>query len=44
MAATEEKNWFERNQKTIVITGIVVVVALLLLPDALIRKYVPWVK
>lgn len=43
-AQTEEKSWFERNQKTIVITGLVVIAALLIVPDVYLRKFVPWVK
>lgn len=44
--ATEEAKvgFFEKNKKVIMITGIVVLAALLFLPDIYIRKYVPWVK
>ncbi len=41
---TENKTWFERNQKKIMIGGLIVIAALLLVPDIYIRKYVPWVK
>jgi hypothetical protein len=41
---TENKTWFERNRKTIMIAGLVVIAALLFVPDVYIRKYVPWVK
>jgi hypothetical protein len=40
----EEKNWFERNQKKIMIAGLIVIAALLIVPDVYIKKYVPWVK
>lgn len=43
-ATTEQKSWFEKNQKAIMIAGVIIIVALLLVPDAYIRKYVPWVK
>lgn len=44
-ATTEEKaGFFEKNQKVIVIAGLVILGALLLMPDAIIKKYVPWVK
>lgn len=36
--------FFEKNKKTILIVGAVVIAGLLFLPDALIKKYVPWVK
>jgi hypothetical protein len=42
--ATEEKSWVERNQKKIVIAGVIIIAALLFVPDVYIRKYVPWVK
>jgi hypothetical protein len=38
------QSWFQRNQKTVLIITGVAILALLLLPDALIKKYVPWVK
>jgi hypothetical protein len=38
------QNFFQRNQKTILIVGAIVIAGLLFLPDAIIRKYVPWVK
>lgn len=41
---TEQKNFFERNKKVIMIAGFVVIAALLLTPDIYLRKYVPWVK
>ena len=44
MATEEKQGFFEKNKKTIMIVGVIVIAALLLLPDALIRKYVPWVK
>lgn len=40
----EQKNFFERNKKVIIITGVVVIAALLFVPDIYLRKYVPWVK
>ncbi|MFA6573711.1 MAG: hypothetical protein WCT13_06140 [Patescibacteria group bacterium] len=40
----EQKNFFERNKKVIMITGFVVIAALLFVPDVYLRKYVPWVK
>jgi hypothetical protein len=43
MAATEQ-TWFEKNQKVIVIAGLIVLAGLLFLPDAIIHKYVPFVK
>ena len=39
-----EMTWFQRNQKAIMIGGAILIAGLLLLPDALIRKYVPFVK
>jgi hypothetical protein len=44
MEASEEKSFFEKNKKAIVITGFVVIAALLLIPDIYLRKFVPWVK
>jgi hypothetical protein len=41
---TAQKGFFERNQKTILIVGAIVIAGLLLIPDAILRKYVPWVK
>jgi hypothetical protein len=38
------QTFWQKNQKTILIVGAVVIAGLLFLPDALIRKYVPWVK
>ncbi len=42
--AVVEKTWFEKNQKTIVIVGLVVLAGLLFLPDVLIKRYVPFVE
>ena len=41
---TEKQTWFQRNQKAIMIASLILIAGLLLLPDALIKKYVPWVK
>lgn len=40
----EEKTFFEKHKNAIVIAGIIVIAALLFVPDVYIRKYVPWVK
>ena len=42
--ATTEQTWFEKNQKAIVIAGLIVLAGLLFLPDVLIKKYMPFVK
>ena len=42
--ATEEKGFLEKNRNAIMIAGLVVIAALLFVPDVYIRKYVPWVK
>jgi hypothetical protein len=42
--AVVQPNWFQRNQKVIIIGGMVVIAALLFVPDVYIRKYLPWVK
>jgi hypothetical protein len=44
--ATDNTNqtFFQKHQKTIIIVGAVVLAGLLFLPDAVIKKYVPWVK
>jgi hypothetical protein len=39
-----KQNFFQRNQKTILIVGAIVIVGLLIIPDVYLRKYVPWVK
>jgi len=39
-----QKNWYQRNETTILIVCGIALAGLLLLPDALIRKYVPFVK
>jgi hypothetical protein len=41
-AETQNQTWFEKNQKKIMIGAIIVVIALLVIPDAYIRK-IPWV-
>jgi hypothetical protein len=38
------QTWFQKNQKAIMVVGAVIIVGLLIIPDAYIRKYVPWVK
>lgn len=43
-AVQENKTFFEKNKKAIMITGLVVIAALFLIPDVYIRKYMPWVK
>jgi predicted negative regulator of RcsB-dependent stress response len=40
----EEKSWFEKNQKKIIIGGIIIATVLLLTPDIYLRKFIPWVK
>jgi hypothetical protein len=42
--APAEQTWLQRNKKPLLIVGAVLLVGLLVLPDALIRKYVPFVK
>lgn len=45
MATTDEKQgFFAKNKNTIMVAGLIVLAGLLFVPDALIRKYVPWVK
>jgi len=41
---TTQPTFFERNKKTILVVGFLVLATLLFAPDAYIRKYVPWVK
>jgi hypothetical protein len=38
------QTFWQKNQKTILIVGAVVLAGLLFLPDVYLRKYVPWVK
>jgi hypothetical protein len=38
------QTFFQKHQKAIMIGGLIVIAGLVLLPDVLIRKYVPWVK
>jgi hypothetical protein len=40
----ENQTWLQRNQKAILIGGIVIVALLLIIPDVYLRKYVPFVK
>lgn len=42
--ATEEKGFFEKNKKVIIVSGIIFLAALLFVPDVYIKKYVPWIK
>jgi hypothetical protein len=42
--AEEKQNFFQRNQKTILIVGAIVIAGLLFIPDAYLKKYAPWVK
>jgi hypothetical protein len=48
MAATEEKTGLfavlTKKEKVILVASLVIVSALLLLPDIYLKKYVPWVK
>jgi hypothetical protein len=41
--ANEKQSWVEKNHKVLMVAGAVVLVALLLVPDSIIRK-IPWVK
>jgi hypothetical protein len=36
--------FWQKNQKTILIIGAVVIAGLVFLPDGYIKKYLPWVK
>jgi len=38
------QTWFQKNRKAIMVVGIIAIVGLFIIPDAYIRKYVPWVK
>jgi hypothetical protein len=42
--ATTKQTYFEKHKKAILITGAVVFLGLMILPDVMIRKYVPFVK
>lgn len=41
---TTQKTWIQRNEKALIIGGVIILAGLLFLPDVLIRKYVPFVK
>ncbi len=38
------QTWLQKNKKPLLIVGGIILVGLLILPDALIRKYVPFIK
>jgi hypothetical protein len=39
-----DKNWFQRNEKAIMVVSLALLVAILIMPDVYLRKYVPFVK
>jgi len=42
METQENKTWVQKHQTAIFVVGLIVLAGLLLLPDYMIRKYIPW--